>query len=479
MAEAASPTHAPGEPLFAGADTRADRILNAKLRVLYQGVFAIPANLAVAGVVVLLLSGTFPAPLLVVWCIAMVALSGLRWRLHRLFMRAALQGSGGTRWGTYFATGSLASGALWGALCLALPLHGTPENYVVMTLTAAGMTAGALTTIASYYPAFVLYTCSFTWPLAIVSIMSPLPHIAANGWLVLLYTALICAAGKKLDKDISRTIELQVDNAALNESLLRTRVERDTARSEKWSTISHLSHELRTPLNAILGFSETMHGKLFGPLGNARYDEYIGHVYSSGKRLLRLVDELLQLSQGEAGKLTLVEDVVDVRAIVDDCLRHLSVTAENAKVSLTNALPRDLPPLHADEAKLRQIVFNLADNAIKFTPQQGTVTVAGGISDSGGFSLVVADTGIGMAPEDVALALQPFGRIASPLTHGTEGIGLGLPVSLRLAELHGAKFSIQSAPGQGTTCMIAFPPARIAKAVPHTPAIDAKAASAA
>ena len=476
MAEAASPTHAPGEPLFVSAETRADRVLNAQLRILYQGVFAIPANLVVAGVVASLLSGTFPASLLVAWCTAMVALSVLRWRLHRRFTRAVQLGSGGTRWGPYFAMGSLASGALWGALCLGLPLYGTPENFVLLTLTAAGLTAGALTTIASYYPAYVLYTCSFTWPLAMVSVVSPLPYLAANGWLILLYAAVICVAGRKLSKNISRTIELQVDNAALNESLQRARAERDTARSEKWSTISHLSHELRTPLNAILGFSETMHGKLFGPLGNPRYEEYVEHVYSSGKHLLRLVDELLQLSQGESGKLTLAEDRIDVRAIVEDCLRQLSVPAKNAKVSLINALPRDLPPLYADDVKLRQIVLNLADNAIKFTPRRGTVTVSGGISGSGGFNLVVTDTGIGMGPDDIAMALQPFGRIASPLTHETNGMGLGLPISLRLAELHGAELSIQSTVGQGTTCTVAFPSARTAKAEPASRAIGANAA---
>ena len=276
-------------------------------------------------------------------------------------------------WAYVFCAGSLASGVLWGGLCLGLPIWGLSGDYVLLTLVGAGMTAGALTTIVAYLPAFLAYSGAFVIPLTIVSVASSDRAVAADGWLMIPYVVLVCFAARNLSRAVDRTIELQVDNEALNFSLTHARVERDAARIEKWSTLGQLSHELRTPLNAIIGFSEAMHEELFGPLGNARYKEYADHVHSSGQHLLTLTSEFLLLSQGESGTLKLNESTADISALVRHVVGVNSAMADKAGLKLDASISSALPTARVDETKVIQIVINLVSNAIKFTPPGGTI----------------------------------------------------------------------------------------------------------
>jgi signal transduction histidine kinase len=445
--------------LTTSAKERSSRILAEKLRILYQGAFAVPANLAIACVTAYFLRATFPLPLLEVWLAATALVAGARLLLHNRYLRRNPNSEVATRWAPLFCIGSLSSGLLWGGLCVGLPFWGSPSEFVLLTLVAAGMTAGALTTIVTYLPAFLSYSGAFIVPLASVSMLNADRAIAVNGALMVLYMVLIGFAARNLSRSVSRSIELLIDNGILEDSLKETRVERDEARKEKWSTLSQLSHELRTPLNAILGFSEMMREEMFGPLGNVRYKEYAGNVHSSGRHLLTLTEELLLLSQGEAGKLKLDEGDVDLAVVARSCLEILGTAAEKGGLKL-RILASSASPLRADETKMRQIILNLVSNAIKFTRPGGEASIEIGRAADGGIDLVVRDTGIGMKPEDIPLALQPFGRLATPLNHQVEGTGLGLPICQRLAELHGATLSIESECGRGTTCTVAFPMSR-------------------
>jgi signal transduction histidine kinase len=442
------------------AEERADRILAEKLRLLYRGNFAVPVNIVIACTIAFLLRHSFPQPLLIAWLAATALVAGLRILLHRRFLRATASGRCNACWAHYFCIGSFASGLLWGGLALGLPASGDANQFIFLTLVAAGMTAGALTTIAAYLPAYLAYAGAFIVPLAVVSLMHPDHYIAATGGLMLLYLLVIGLAARNLSQAVSRTIEIRVDNEVLRNSLKQAHIERDEARTEKWSTLAQLSHELRTPLNAILGFSEAMREQIFGPLGNDRYRDYAAHIHSSGQHLLTLTVELLQLSQGEAGKLELNEIVVDLAAITRNCLDVMTPAAQEAELTLKNLVPTGLPLIRADETKIRQMLFYLVDNAIRFTPPHGEASIEASAAANGGIDLVVRDTGIGMKAEDIPLALQPFGRIASPLKHENEGMGLGLPISKRLAELHGAELAISSKPGKGTACTISFPASR-------------------
>ncbi len=436
---------------------RSNRILAEKLRLLYRGNFAVPANFVIACVVAFILQESFPRSVLVGWLAVTALVAGLRILLYRHFLRTTAKIKCTECWAIRFSIGAFASGLLWGSICFGLPIWGTDNQYVLMTVVAAGICAGALTTIVTYLPAFFAYAVPFCLSLAMIEIVQPNPAIAANGILLILFLIVIGFAARNLSRSATESIELHVDNEVLNGSLKQALSERDTARTEKWSTLSQLSHELRTPMNAILGFSEAMHQEYFGPLGNARYKDYAAHVHTSGKHILTLIDEILELSRGEAGTLTLVESEVDLAAVIRGCLDVMRPMAQTGDLGLKIDIAAGLPLLRADETKVRQMLINLTHNAIKFTPRHGQITIAAVRRRDDGVDLVVRDTGIGMMAEDIPLAMLPFGRLASPLKHENEGLGIGLPLCKRLAELHGAEFAIESEPGEGTACTISFP----------------------
>jgi two-component system cell cycle sensor histidine kinase PleC len=221
-----------------------------------------------------------------------------------------------------------------------------------------------------------------------------------------------------------------------------------------------MSHELRTPLNAIIGFSEILATEMYGPLGTGRYREYASDIHAAGRHLLALINDILDLSKAEAGKLDLHLEAVDIAALVADCVRLTSERAREQDVRVSIRAPADLPALHADALRMKQVVLNLLTNAIKFTLAGGNVEVAAEIGRDGEFVLSVRDTGIGMAPEMIPLALEPFRQIASPFTRNVEGTGLGLSLVKMLTEQHGGEIAIESTPSLGTLVRLRFPASR-------------------
>ena len=235
--------------------------------------------------------------------------------------------------------------------------------------------------------------------------------------------------------------------------------------------LANMSHELRTPLNAILGFSGMMKAQMFGALGHAKYAEYVEDIHSSGEHLLGIINDILDVAAIEAGKVSLQEDTVVLSEACGACLRLVRPRAHRGHVRLTETIPDDLPPIRADERRLRQILLNLLSNAIKFTPPRGTVHLFLRIDPDGGLVIGISDSGIGMSPDDIAKALTPFGQVESGLARNHEGTGLGLPLTQGLVALHGGRLDITSEPGQGTTVLVCLPASRILSA-------DASAASA-
>lgn len=437
-------------------DDRANRILAGRLDMLFHTNATIAGNFAVAGIVACLLWKTYPHHVLMVWLAATVVVGAARYTFHRRFLADNKCAICSAR---RFALGTFASGLLWGTLCAGLAVWGSRQEFLVMSMVAAGMTAGAMATFSAYMPAYSAYAGAFIIPLAIAALANSDPFVAGNGVLTLLYLAVISLTARHNGSVINRTIELQVDNHILQRSLTQTRIERDQAHVDKWSTMTQLSHELRTPLNAILGFSETMHHEFFGPLAT-RYKEYAGHIHESGRQLLKLTEELLDLSRGESGGFELHETTIDVGQLVQDLVRLLSPEAKKAALSLGHEIAPHLPRLRGDETKVRQMLLNLLDNAIKFTPPGGKICVTAGHTTGHEIYLSVRDSGIGMEPEDIPVALRPLGRLATSLVRSTDGAGLGLPICKRLAELHGATLMVDSKPQVGTTCTIQFPPER-------------------
>ena len=255
---------------------------------------------------------------------------------------------------------------------------------------------------------------------------------------------------------------------------LRQELARVKAASDaKSALIAELSHELLTPLNAIIGFSEIMHAESYGPVGNTTYREYIGDIIFCGRHLLDILNTTLDVARHDAGKIELREEPVAIDEVVEDAFRVIAPLADLGKVTLVrrpagSALPR----LSCDPLRVRQILVNTLSNAVKFTEPGGQVELDVELSD--GFALIVKDTGVGIEPADIPMAMSRFGRITKEGSLHRPGAGLGLTLAKALTEQHGGSLSLHSAPQVGTTVRIWFPPERLAPGnsddgVPGTP----------
>ena len=244
--------------------------------------------------------------------------------------------------------------------------------------------------------------------------------------------------------------------------LLRARDAAEAANRQKSEFLAKVSHELRTPLNAIIGFAEIMREEQLGAIGNPRYAGYIRDIHHSAHLLLSLINDLIDLSRVESGRLSLKFEPVDIGRVVAQSVQLMEPAAKSSGLLLDLQIGFDLPPVVADERSLEQIVLNLLSNAIKFTKRGGRVVASVLPTRDGGVTIAVRDTGIGMSPADLKVALEPFRRVNRPDVLEQPGTGLGLPLAKALTEANHADFRIASEPREGTSIEIAFPRARVA-----------------
>jgi len=270
--------------------------------------------------------------------------------------------------------------------------------------------------------------------------------------------------------EFARSLLTFRDNAAERERLKTEVLEQrsakeaaDAANRIKSSFLANMSHELRTPLNAILGFSEVLQTELFGPLGHARYKEYADYVHRSGAHLLDLINDVLDLSKIDAGRMELKESDFAVTELVEEAVMMVRDKAKG-HCALVVEMGAPLPVIVADKRLIKQVLLNLLSNAIKFTPAGGQVTMRA-FQDDAGVALEVADTGIGMDEEELKVAFSPYGQIDSKIARQHQGTGLGLPISRALAELHDGTLTAESRKGYGTTLTLRLPACRIRHAV--------------
>jgi signal transduction histidine kinase len=230
------------------------------------------------------------------------------------------------------------------------------------------------------------------------------------------------------------------------------------ASQTKSEFLANMSHELRTPLNAIIGFSEMLTAGYFGPLNNKQKDR-MGDITLCGNHLLQLINDILEFSKGEAGKLEIVEEKVNIAETATEASRIMQEKIKSKNISFKISVPDNFPKLFADRRKLKQVLINLLSNSVKFTPPNGNVEVKAFLGHSGSMIIEVIDTGIGIAEEDIQTALDVFGQVHRSQSH--EGTGLGLPLCRMFTELHNGKLTLISALGEGTTVRLEFPSIRV------------------
>jgi signal transduction histidine kinase len=260
----------------------------------------------------------------------------------------------------------------------------------------------------------------------------------------------------------SHIAELEKTKADLEATTanLQTALEAAAAASQaKSQFLATMSHELRTPLNAVIGFSDMIAAQPYGPVGDDRYRDYASLINESGMHLLALINDVLDFSKIDANRLGLEDEAVDVAEAIEAAVRMIRGQAADCGILLLEELDADMPVLRADSRLVRQVLLNLLSNAVKFTPVGGRVRVS---ADRRGqdLAITVADTGIGIAPEDLPKAFERFGQIDNRLNRNFEGTGLGLPLSKRLMELHGGTLELASILGTGTTVTMVFPGSR-------------------
>jgi two-component system cell cycle sensor histidine kinase PleC len=244
------------------------------------------------------------------------------------------------------------------------------------------------------------------------------------------------------------------------------KIRAEGANKAKSEFLANMSHELRTPLNAINGFSEIMVGEMFGPMGDKRYKEYAQDILSSGQHLLALINDILDMSKIEAGKMNLRFEPMQLSDVVEDCVRLMRNRADAGGLSLDFDLPA-LPEIEADYRAIKQVILNLLSNALKFTPAGGQVRVGAEMRRDGAedrVRLTVRDTGIGISPEDLDRLARPFEQIENQHSKTQQGTGLGLALTKSLVELHHGVLELASEPGVGTTASVTLPMRHTAQA---------------
>jgi len=264
-------------------------------------------------------------------------------------------------------------------------------------------------------------------------------------------TAMISRQTRRLSAERVRAIEAQF-------------AAEDASRS-KSEFLAHMSHELRTPMNAVIGFTEMMSNEVFGPIGSAKYREYLNDIAMSGQHLLQVVNNVLDLAKVEAGKWEMEDETVCLREFCLGTAQMVRERARSARIAIDIDKAAPALTLRADPRLIRQILLNLIINSIKFSEPGGRVALGWALREDGAVAIAVRDTGVGMSAEDAKRVLEPFGRGSAYLARARHETGLGLPLCKRFAEMHGGELVIASALGRGTSVTVVLPKERVSREV--------------
>lgn len=285
----------------------------------------------------------------------------------------------------------------------------------------------------------------------------------------------MAAHAVRINRSARAMIEMSIEKTELIEALSQAKKKSDEARATaedasraKSQFLANMSHELRTPLNAIIGFSEVISREVFGPLENEKYLQYTGDIHSSGRHLLALINDILDLSKIEAGQYSIFEERVDLSGVAEDCRKLLELRASVNDIRIERQFSGSLPDLHADKRAVRQIWLNLLTNAVKFAPSGSRVHIVADYEADGSFCIGVRDEGPGIAEDELEKVLETFGQGKEGVSRPGSGTGLGLSIVKGLAEAHGGLFTLESKLGVGTHASVIFPRDRVLLASPDS-----------
>ena len=383
-------------------------------------------------------------------------------------------------WRTRFVSIDLSVGIVW-ALLFLLPGSSTlvadvfQFSIMLIVVAVCAMLAAnqPMGMFASTLPITLVAGLGFLsrpgvvfWPNVSHHVVFAIMAITTQAFFILLgyrlYHASLSEIEARAEKDVL-IVELEHANAISDES----RRKAEEANFAKSRFLATMSHELRTPLNAILGFSEVMQGEMMGPIGNPTYLGYIADIHDSGRHLLELINEILDISRIEAGRYTLNEESVTLPYIVEDCAHMIGLRARSKGLEIIEQYEEGLPKIWGDERALRQIVLNLLSNAVKFTPSGGSITIKCGWTVGGGQYVAIKDTGPGIPEDEIPIVLSRFGQGSIAIKSAEQGTGLGLNIVQALIGMHGGTFDLRSKLREGTEVTITVPHSRVLEVMPR------------
>jgi signal transduction histidine kinase len=443
-----------------------DSLIAEQLRLLLKSLLPICVGTATAVIVIFVLHSRISPVALYGWGAAMFLWQGLRLILWLRFRRFRCVDAAARRWALPVALMMTAGGLLWGLFASQFYAISDWETRVFMLFVVTGLVTGGAVSFIAFLPAYYGYLFGAVLPLVLAFLWHGSNASLLLGGMAAVYIAALAIMARAVHRNVAELIALQLEKGALIGDLRKSKDMAERASHVKSQFLANMSHELRTPLNAIIGFSDILRRQLFGPLGDTRYQDYAGDINRSGQHLLRIINDILDLSKLEAKAMELAEDLVDLGRLVTECARFVGTDAAKEGVEIAVDLSPALPPLRADELRVKQVVLNLLSNAVKFSPRGSRITIGARLAADGGMVLVVRDKGIGMSADEIAIALQPFRQVEGPASRRHAGTGLGLPLAKSLVERHDGTLKIDSERGLGTSVTVSFPRARVAPASP-------------
>lgn len=396
------------------------------------------------------------------WVICVAVVGALRVGLWHRARDQRITPANSWIWLTVFSIGLLLSAGLW-ATPAVLVLN-QPVSIEVTALYAcalAAIVAGSMFSLASWRRCFLPFVAIAGGLPVVCFLLSEAELARIVGVMGTAYLAAVVAWGLSVCRMVVEAIQLRVENIRLASEVGLAREQADEIDRLRHEGFASLSHELRTPLNAIFGFGQAIEEELWGKVGNERYKEYAHNIVQAGRHLEFLIEEAMDLSRMQSGRVTLEEREFDIGELARDCETLVADRAHGKDLTLRLDVPTGLPRIYGDPIKIRQIVINLLSNAVKFTPTGGRITMTVAIGEDGWLEICVSDTGPGIPADDLQRVMEPFVRGGGVEAHAVEGLGLGLALSRALAELHGGTLELSSRVGEGTNAHLRLPRARL------------------